>query len=160
MRRKHDHGRLLLQYIMVQIFLQCPVFFTSSLDLIISCLSLSIEKLFNHRTSHPQPSRCVAERVRGETTLMFRVQMTETSNPKHGCVVEMHASVHCQPVGMLTDDAPDSSFPLSSSLHSSPLPPQSLSDSDRPPPTHPHASTEHGGKSRKHTARLFTAHRY
>lgn len=49
---------------------------------------------------------------------MFRPQMTETSNPKHGCVVQMHASVLCQPVGMLTDDAPDSS-----SLRCSPPPP-------------------------------------
>lgn len=49
------------------------------------------------------------QRELGETALMFRFQMTETSNPKHGCVVAVHASVHCQPVGMLTDDAPDSS---------------------------------------------------
>lgn len=95
-------------------YLHCyTVFFT--LPWIIFCLSFSIEKMFNHRTSHPRPSRCVAVR---ETALMFRLQMTETSNPKHGCVVQMHASVHCQPVGMLTDDAPDSS-----SLRCSPPPP-------------------------------------
>lgn len=76
---------------------------------------------------------CGYERVPGETVLMFRLQMTEISNPKHGCVIEMHASVRCQPVGMLTDDAPDSS-----SLHSSPPPSQSLSDfTDPNPPTLP-----------------------
>lgn len=86
---------------------------------------------------------------------MFRLQMTETSNPKHGCVVEMHASVHCQPVGMLNDDAPDSSpFLLLLLFHHSHF--QTPTD-----PLAPHPTAEHGGgKSRKHTARLFTAHRY
>lgn len=52
--------------------------------------------------------------------------MTETSNPKHGCAVETQASGRCQPVGLLTDDTPDSSFLLSTH----PLLLQSL----RPPP--------------------------
>lgn len=40
---------------------------------------------------------------------MFSVQMTKTSNPKHGCVVGTRASAHCQAAGFLTDDASDSS---------------------------------------------------
>lgn len=53
----------------------------------------------------------------GETVLMFRLQMTETSNPKHGYVVEIHAFVRCQPMGTLTDDAPDSSALLFTPYH-------------------------------------------
>lgn len=85
--------------------------------------------------------------------------MTETSNPKHGCVVEMHASVHCQHVGMLTDDAPDSPF-LSSPLLSATL---LLLHSHFQNPTDPYPPIPPrnvGGKSQKHTARLFTVHRY
>lgn len=78
---------------------------------------------------------CVCEGALGETVLMFRLQMRETSNPKHGCVLEMHASAHCQPIRMLTNDAPDSS-PLLSPFFLSVPPPQSLSDPERtPPPT-------------------------
>lgn len=54
--------------------------------------------------------------------------MTKTSNPKHGCVVVTRASVHCQAVGLLTDDAPDSSS----------SPPHAF----KPRPAHP--TTEHG----------------
>lgn len=55
------------------------------------------------------------ENAPGEAALMLRLQMRETSNPKHGYVTELHASVHCHLVGKLTDDAPDFP-PLSSSL--------------------------------------------
>lgn len=59
---------------------------------------------------------------------MFSVQMTKTSNPKHGCAVETHASVHCQAEGSLTDGVPDSS--------------SSLPHAFRARPAHP--TTEHG----------------
>lgn len=59
---------------------------------------------------------CGGEKALGATALMFKLQMRETSNPKHGCGEKRHASVHCHLVGMLTDDAPD---PL---LSSPPLP--------------------------------------
>lgn len=59
---------------------------------------------------------------------MFSVQMKKTSHPKHGCVVGTRASAHCQPAGLLTDDAP----------HSSSSPPHAF----RPQPAHPTA--EHG----------------
>lgn len=56
---------------------------------------------------------CGCLRAPGETALMLGLQMRKTSNPKHGCVAEQRASVHCHLVGMLTDDTPDS--PLLSS---------------------------------------------
>lgn len=70
--------------------------------------SWAVVKSWNN---HPQPCRCMGECY--QTLLMFRLQMTETSNPKHGCAVETQASGRCQPVGLLTDDTPDSAFLLS-----------------------------------------------
>lgn len=78
---------------------------------------------------------CVCESVLGETALMFRHRMRETSNPKHGSVVEMNASAHCQPVRMLTNDAPDSSPPLSSYFFSSSTVAFRLRQHTPPPPT-------------------------
>lgn len=72
---------------------------------------------------------------------MFGVQMTKTSNPKHGCVVGTPESVGCQPAGMLSDDAPDSSS----------SPPHSF----RPQPAHP--TTEHGLGGGCGGGGLFTA---
>lgn len=58
------------------------------------------------------------EKVPGEAGLTLGLQMRETSNPKHGCAAELHASVHCHLAGKLTDD--DLTFllyfPLSSSF--------------------------------------------
>lgn len=80
---------------------------------------------------------CVADRA---PVLTLRLQMTEISHSEHGFVGEIHASVHCQHVGMLTDDAPDSSSPLSTP----PLLRRSHTFRQRrPQPTH--SSTEHGG---------------
>lgn len=87
-----------------------------SMDLIISCLSQSVEKLSVIEQIILSPPYASMRVCWGETALIFVLQMTETSNPKHGCVEEMHAFVHCRPVGMLTDDAPDSSPSLSTSL--------------------------------------------
>lgn len=89
---------------------------------------------------------CGDEKALGATALMFKLQMRETSNPKHGCGEKRHASVHCHLVGMLTDDAPD---PLlsSSSYFQTPT--------DLPTPT-----LKTGGKSQKYTARLFTVRHY
>lgn len=138
-RRKYDHAGLFLN-----VFLHCSVFFHIFLGLgPVSHCQLRNCLIIEQVVPSP-PDVQLRDRA---SVLMFRLQMRETSNPEHGCVAEMHASVHCQPVGMLTDDAPQSSSP----------PPQSLSDSDRPPPLPPQNM---GGKSRKHTARLFTAHRY
>lgn len=85
--------------------------------------------MFNQRTTLPSlTSVAVGGFWLWGVLLMFRVQMTKTSNPKHGCVVGTRASVHCQAAGLLTDDAPDSSS----------SPPHAF----RPRPTHPTA--EHG----------------
>lgn len=63
---------------------------------------------------------CGGKKALGATALMFKLQMRETSNPKHGCGEKRHASVHCHLVGMLTDDAPDPLLSSSSSYFQTP----------------------------------------
>ena len=126
--------------------------FPFSSDLIKPHLSVSTNKLFNHGTSHE-----------GETKLKLWLQTRERNNPKHGRVVEIHASVHCQPVGMLSDDAPDPSSSSSSSSSTTTTTTNTVTFRIQHPtdPTHPLLRTwgggGGGGETRKHSQIIHRA---